>query len=85
MHTVSLPTSDSSDLTDSLYQFVEAVGVPDVLVTDDAPSLTGVHTCFAKACRQLRINKRVCPPHDHRTNRAEVTIREIKRNCGRSG
>ena len=48
-----VPTSQSGDLTDSLYQFVEAVGVPDVLVTDDAPSLTGVGTCFVKACRQL--------------------------------
>ena len=70
---VSLPTSQSGDLTDSLYKFVEAVGVPDVLVTDDAPSLTGVGTCFVKACRQLHIQRRVCLPHDHRANRAEVT------------
>ena len=51
VYVVPLPTSNSSDLTDSLYQFVEAVGVLDVLVTDDAPSLTGVHNCFVKACR----------------------------------
>ena len=59
VYVVPLPTSDSSDMTDLLYQFVEAIGVPDVLVTDDAPSLTGVHTCFVKACRQLHIQRRV--------------------------
>ena len=75
VYVVPLPSSESGDLTDSLYQFFEAVGVSDVLVTDDAPSLTGVHTCFVKACRQLHIQRRVCLPHDHRANRAEVTIR----------
>ena len=79
-----MPTSEPGDLTDSLYQFVEAVGVPDVLVTDDAPSLTGVRTCFVKACQQLHIQRRVCLPHAHRENRVKVTIRELK-SYGRSG
>ena len=34
---VPLPTSQSGDLTDSLYQFVESVGVPDTLVTQMKP------------------------------------------------
>ena len=58
---------------------MEAVVVPDVLVPDDAPSLTGIGTPFVKACRQLHIIRRVCLPHDHRANRAEVTIRELKK------
>ena len=76
---VPLPTSQSGDLTDSFYQFVESIGVPDILVTDDAPSLTGVGTSFVKACRQLHMQRRVCLPHYHRANRADVTIRELKK------
>ena len=76
---IPLPTSQSGDLTDSLYQFVEAVRVPDVLVTNVAPSLIGVGTSFVKACRQLHIMRRVCLPHDHCANCAEVTIRELKK------
>ena len=37
---VPKPTSQSGDLTDSLYEFVETVGVPDTLTMADAPSLT---------------------------------------------
>ena len=73
------PMESKSSAGEGLSHFVSDVGIPDVLVTDNAPEMIGANTDFQKTCRHYKIKTRQTEPHTPQQNRAELAIRELKR------
>ncbi|KAI2502898.1 Reverse transcriptase (RNA-dependent DNA polymerase) [Fragilaria crotonensis] len=60
----------------ALMPFIQEVGIPQTIVTDNAPE--EVHGEFGKICRQFRIRQEQTVPYSPWSNLAESTIRELK-------
>ena len=50
-----IPIPSRSDAGKSLIEFMDDVGIPDYLITDDTTKFTGRHTEFIKEARQMHI------------------------------
>ena len=61
---------------DALMPFVREVGIPQTIVTDNAPEEIGGE--FGKICRKFRIKQEQTVPYSPWSNLAESTIRELK-------
>jgi len=73
------PMFSKSHAGDALTHFVSDVGIPDVVVVDNAPELTGTNTEFQRVCRYYKITQHQTEPFTPRQNRAELGIRELKK------
>jgi len=73
------PMVSKSAAGDALQHFISDVGIPDIMVTDNAPELTGRDSEFQKVCRHYKIKTRQTEPYTPRQNRAELAIQEIKK------
>ena len=60
----------------ALMPFIQEVGIPQTIVTDNAPE--EVHGEFGKICRQFRIKQEQTVPYSPWSNLAESAIRELK-------
>jgi hypothetical protein len=67
---------------DTLMQFINDVGVPTTLISDNAPE--EVMGKARKTCRKYRIQQRTVVPHSPWQNAAEASIREVKKNVRRT-
>jgi len=56
------PMVSKSSTGDSLAHFIQDVGIPDVVVVDNAPELTGHNSNFAKICWQYKIKQKQTEP-----------------------
>ena len=61
---------------DALMPFVREVGIPQTIVTDNAPE--EIDGEFGKICRKFRIKQEQTVPYSPWSNLAESTIRELK-------
>jgi len=73
------PMIGKADAGQALEHFVSDVGIPNEMVVDNAPELTGTQSGFYRTCRQYKIKQRQTEPYTPRQNRAEAGIRELKR------
>jgi len=73
------PMVSKSGAGDALQHFVSEVGIPDIIVTDNAPELTGRDSEFQKICRHYKVKTRQTEPYTPRQNQAELAIQEIKK------
>jgi transposase len=60
----------------ALMPFIQEVGIPQTIVTDNAPE--EVHGEFGKICQQFRIKQEQTVPYSPWSNLAESAIRELK-------
>ncbi len=60
----------------ALMPFIQEVGLPQTIVTDNAPE--EVHGEFGKTCQRFRIKQEQTVPYSPWSNLAESTIRELK-------
>jgi hypothetical protein len=63
----------------SLMEFIHDSGVPQTLVSDNAPEET--HGTTRDLCRKYHIKQRVTVPHSPWQNLAEASICELKKSC----
>ena len=54
-YTAVYPMLTKADAGNSLVDFTDEVGIPQVLMTDLASEFSGQHTDFVKHCRRMRI------------------------------
>jgi len=73
------PMASKSFAGTALHHFITDVGIPDTIIVDNAPEQTGTNSEFLRVCRQFKIQHRQIEPHTPRQNRAELSIREIKK------
>ena len=52
------PMLTKANAGNSLVDFTDEVGIPQVLMTDLASEFSGQHTDFVKHCRRMRITKK---------------------------
>ena len=71
------PMKKESDASEALNEFIWLVGVPKELISDGAQAETQGE--FGKVKKEYWIQQRITEPHSPWQNRAESTIREIKR------
>ncbi len=76
-----IPMKSKADAGDALNEFVQDVGAPSALHTDDAKELTEKH--WGKAWKALGIRQTLTEPYSPWQNRAEGTIRELKKTVAR--
>jgi hypothetical protein len=50
-----IPMTSSKEAAESLIDFTDDVGIPEMLMMDGATEFTGRHTDFIKQARQMRI------------------------------
>jgi hypothetical protein len=76
------PWKSKGQHPDTLMDFIHQVGVPQTLISDNAPE-----EVFGRArdtCTKYRINIRTIVPYSPWQNLAEASIREIKKNVRRT-
>jgi len=76
-----IPMKLKSDAGDALAEFIQDVGIPSVLHTDDAKELT--EGKWQKVRQEHSIKQTLTEPHSPWQNRAEGAIRELKRHVRR--
>ena len=79
----AFPVADKSSQTaaDCLSDFIDDVGIPQVLWTDGAKEYQGRNTAFRKACNKCRIDLRMTEPGQKNQNHAaEREIGELKKH-----
>jgi hypothetical protein len=54
-NTKFMPMASQKEAVESLIDFTDDVGIPEMLVMDGATEFTGKHTDFIKQARQMRI------------------------------
>ena len=64
---------------DALKEFAQDFGIPDRLYSDGSKEQTKADTDFVKTAKKLHIELRVTEPERPEQNRAEGTIREVKK------
>ena len=64
---------------DALKEFAQDFGIPDRLYSDGSKEQTKADTDFVKTAQKLHIELRVTEPERPEQNRAEGTIREVKK------
>jgi hypothetical protein len=67
-----------SSASEALNGFIQSVGVPKELISDGAWAET--QGKFGKVIKEYRIRQRITEPRSPWQNRAESTIRDIKRS-----
>jgi len=73
------PMTSKSQAGDALHHFISDIGIPDVVVVDNAQEQIGPKSEFSKVCRQYKVKQRQTEPYTPRQNRAELGIRELKK------
>jgi len=58
----------------ALHHFITDIGIPDVIIVDNAPEQTGTNSEFLKVCRQYKIQHRQTEPYMPCQNQAELSI-----------
>jgi hypothetical protein len=71
------PMKQKSDAPDTLVRFIQEVGIPQAIHSDDAPDL--MHGHFKQLCKDYQIHLTYMEPYIPCQNRAERRIRELKR------
>ena len=74
-HFYPLKTKSEADMV--LMSFIHDVGIPPVLVSDNAPE--EIHGRFCETCQRYRIKQEQVIPHSPWQNLAEASIHEIKK------
>lgn len=80
-YTRFIPMKSKADAGDALSAFIQDVGIPSGLHTDDARELTQKH--WATIRNRYGIRQTLTEPHSPWQNRAEGTIRELKKAIAR--
>jgi hypothetical protein len=75
-------THGSQRVTDTLMHFIHNVGVPNTLISDNAPE--EIYGRARDTCTKYRINVKTIVPHSPWQNLAEASIREIKKAVRRT-
>ena len=70
------PLKTKALVPDALVSFINDVGIPETIVTDNAPE--EIHGEFKRICRQHHIKQQQTVPYSPWANLAEASIREIK-------
>jgi len=73
------PMASKSFAGAALHHFITDVGIPDTIIVNNAPEQMGTNSEFIKVCRQYKIQHLQTEPYTPRQNRAELSIREIKK------
>ena len=73
------PMRSKAEAGMTLSRLMEDVGIPNEIVSDGAPEVIGKGTEFGKLSRQFSIKRHQTEPETQRHNRAEDSIRELKR------
>jgi len=63
----------------TLHHFITDIGIPNTIIVDNAPEQMGTNSEFLRVCRQYKVSVRQTEPYTPRQNRAELSIREIKK------
>ncbi len=63
----------------TLSRFIQNIGIPDVIVVNEAGKQTGKNTKFVKACNHFKIQQRQMEPHTPSQNRAEAAIGKVEK------
>jgi hypothetical protein len=71
------PMKTKSEVSDSLVQFIQDVGIPHAIHSDAAPEL--IQGRFRQLCKDYHIHPMCTEPYSPWQNRAEGGIRELKR------
>jgi hypothetical protein len=75
-----MPSKSSEHIAQTLREFVDDVGIPNILICDLATEQVGTHTPMMKEIRQLCIKLHSAEKGQSIQNhRAELEIREVKR------
>jgi len=75
------PMKAKSDTSDTLKKFIQDVGIPHALHSDDAPEL--MQGNFKQTCKEFGINTTYTEPYSPWQNRAEGAIKELKKHVHR--
>jgi len=75
----TVPIKSKANAGDALLQFIQDVGIPEVIVSDGAKEQTGANTKFMEVVRTYGIKTRQTEPYSPWQNRAENTIGRLKR------
>eukprot|EP00980_Cylindrotheca_fusiformis_P021607 scaffold8458_cov76-Cylindrotheca_fusiformis.AAC.3 len=78
------PMQTKSHAGDALDDFIEDVGIPNTLIFDNAAEQVGPGTKFMKTIKRAHIHWRLTEPYAHWQNRAEDSIREVKKRWKRT-
>ena len=70
------PMETESDTPNTLQYFIELVGLPPAIHSDNAKVF--MHGAFGKLCRKYQIKQTFTEPYSPWQNRAEVGIKEVK-------
>ena len=73
------PREKKSQAGLTLDALAEDIGIPQCMIYDGAAEQTGKNSAFQKSIRRLKINGRQTEPYSPWQNRAEDSIREVKR------
>eukprot|EP00980_Cylindrotheca_fusiformis_P019228 scaffold6542_cov94-Cylindrotheca_fusiformis.AAC.1 len=78
------PMQTKSHAGDALDDFIDDVGIPATLIFDNAAEQVGPGTKFMKTIKGAHIHWRLTEPYAHWQNRAEDSIREVKKRWKRT-
>jgi len=73
------PMTTKANVGEALTHFVQEVGIPDMVVIDNAGKQTGDNMEFVKTCQLYKIQQRQTEPYTPKQNWAESAIRELKK------
>jgi hypothetical protein len=78
------PTANQQQVAETLKEFVDDVGILEMLRADQAPEMVGSNTDFQKEIRRIRTKMTFSEPGRSSQNHyAELEIRELKRRFWR--
>jgi predicted ATPase len=78
------PTASRQQVAETLKEFVDDVGIPEMLRADQAPEMVGRNTDFQKEIRRIRTKMTFSEPGRSSQNHyVELEIRELKRRFRR--
>ncbi len=80
-YTYFVPMKAKSDASHALIEFIQDIGLPSMMHTDDAKELTAGK--WSDICRTHGIKQTQTEPYSPFQNRAEVNIRELKKRTRR--
>jgi hypothetical protein len=75
------PMKAKSEVPYALQEFIQDVGIPSIIHSDGAPELSKGH--WKELCRMHGIKETITEPHSPFQNRAEINIRELKKQTRR--
>ncbi|MEL6803326.1 MAG: hypothetical protein AAFO91_05990, partial [Bacteroidota bacterium] len=73
------PMKSKSSAGEALQAFIEAIGIPAVLIVDGAAEQVGTKSTFAKTARHYHCNLRQTEAYSQWQNKAEAAVREVKK------